>query len=123
MNKKGEVSLKKNPDGSQEISSKINQGSFLPPDMLKEYKEVDPALPAKLIQWANDETIYRRSGERKNTNFGFWTNVIGHVCAMSALSGILWLAFRFMMKGYAREGMWIALSIASVVGIFIIKKY
>lgn len=64
MNKKGELFVKKYPDGSQELSGKIYQGLLLPPEMLKEYKEVDPEFPARVFKWSEDESQHRRICEK-----------------------------------------------------------
>jgi len=64
MNKKGELLVKKYPDGSQELSGKIYQGLLLPPEMLKEYKEVDPEFPLRVFKWSEDESQHRRTCEK-----------------------------------------------------------
>lgn len=64
MNKKGELVVKNYPDGSQELSGKIYQGPLLPPEMLKEYKEVDPELPGRVIKRSEDESLHRRICEK-----------------------------------------------------------
>jgi hypothetical protein len=44
-------------------------------------------------------------------------------CSILATVAILFVAYLFMQRGFASEGMWIASSTAGVVGIFIVKKY
>jgi hypothetical protein len=123
MNKKGELLMKKYPDGSQELSSKIYHGQILPPEMLKEYKEVDPEFPARLVKWSEVESEHRRICEKNLLKHKYVMSLSGHLCSIVATAAILLVAYLFMTKGYAREGMWIALSTSGVVGIFVIKKY
>jgi uncharacterized membrane protein len=123
MNRKGELTMKKYPDGSQELISKIYQGQILPPEMLKEYKEVDPEFPARLIKWSEEESQHRRFYEKNNLKNRNIMNLSGHICSIVVTVAILLVAYLFMTNGFAKEGMWIALSTSGVVGIFVIKKY
>lgn len=123
MNKKGELLVKKYPDGSQELSGKIYQGMLLPPEMLKEYKEVDQEFAVRIIKWSEEESQHRRNCERNNLKNRYIMNLSGHICSIIVTIAILIVAYLFMTKGFAKEGMWIALSTSGVVGIFVIKKY
>lgn len=49
--------------------------------------------------------------------------LLSHACSIILASEILLVSLAFLYKGHALEGMWIALSIAGVIGIFIIKRY
>lgn len=123
MNKKGELLVKKYPDGSQELSTKVYLGLLLPPEMLKEYKEVDPEFPARIVKWSEEESQHRRICEKNFLKQRFIMSLSGHLCSIIATVAILLVAYMFMAKGFAKEGMWIALSTSGVVGIFVIKKY
>lgn len=115
--------MKKNPDGSEELSSTIYQGYILPPDMLKEFKEIDSEFPERIIKLAEEESLRRHSYEIKCLKEDLILHISSLVCSILATVSILFVAYLFMQRGFASEGMWIALSTAGVVGIFIVKKY
>jgi uncharacterized membrane protein len=52
-----------------EISTTMFGGSlpFVPPQILREYKEIDPGLVQKLIEWTEDQAKHRRRLEVRRT--------------------------------------------------------
>lgn len=53
----------------------------------------------------------------------FLTTIWGNIFGFLALVSMGALSYLFMIKGYATEGKWIALSTAGVIGIFVIRRY
>jgi uncharacterized membrane protein len=123
MNKKGEVSLKQNNDGSRQITGKLYQGVFPSPEMLKEYAEIDPELPNRLIKWTEEESNHRRKLDNKIVSNSAGIVKLGILAGLVTVLFLCVLSFFYLYRGHAGEGKWIALSIAGVVGIFVIRKY
>lgn len=121
MNKHSDLSVREDGAGNR-IIGKFFQGAIPSPDCMKEYQEVDPSIPLRLIQWTEDESDHRRRIEHKYANHSFATILIGYITGLIALCLIAFLAWLFMKEGYAVEGKWIALSMAGVISIFVIRR-
>lgn len=63
MNKHSDLSVREDGEGNRSITGKFFQGAIPSPDSMKEYKEVDPSIPSRLIQWTEDESKHRRKIE------------------------------------------------------------
>lgn len=122
MNKHGNLSVKEDGGGNRSITGKFFQGAIPSPDSMKEYKEVDPSIPLRLIQWTEDESKHRRRIEHKYANQSFATILIGYITGLFALCLIAFLAYLFMKEKHAAEGKWIALSMAGVISVFVIRR-
>lgn len=122
MNKHSNLSVTEDTGGNRSITGKFFQGAIPSPDSMKEYQEVDPSIPLRLIQWTEDESKHRRKIENKFANQSFATILIGYITGLIALCLIAFLAYLFMKDGHAVEGKWIALSMAGVISIFVIRR-
>lgn len=122
MNKHGNVSLREDGGGNRSITGKFYQGAIPSPENMKEYQDVDPSIPGRLLQWTEDESKHRRSIENKYSTHSFATIIIGYLTGLFALCLIAFLAYLFMREGHADEGKWIALSMAGVISIFVLRK-
>lgn len=122
MNKHTNLSLREDSGGNRSITGKFYQGAIPSPEYMKEYQAIDPSIPGKLIQWTEDESKHRRKIENKYSNHSFATILIGYVTGLIALCLIAFLAYLFMKDGHADAGKWIALSMAGVISIFVLRK-
>src|SRR5687767_6999221 len=122
MNKHGNLSVKEEEGGNRSITGKFFQGAIPSPESMKEYQEVDPSIPLRLIKWTEDESKHRRRIEHKYANQSFATILIGYITGLIALCLIAFLAYLFMKEGHAAEGKWIALSMAGVISVFVIRR-
>src|SRR5438046_3122494 len=74
MNQRKEVRIHDDHNnGSRQITGKFYQGVIPSPEMMKEYKEVDPDLPNRLITIFEKEGIHRREIENRIVKYGFWS--------------------------------------------------
>ena len=123
MNERREVNVRKDPQkGTQEIIGKYYQGIIPPPDMMKEYQEIDPALPLRLIKMTEDEAAHRRQIEKKIISNGFRTTTINTLAGFLALIALAALSYLFMINGHPVQGAIIASSIGGVISVFVIGK-
>lgn len=107
----------------QKITGKFYKGMIPSPEMMEEYKQIDPDLPMRLVKWTEDESNHRRKIEKKITMHAFLTTIWGNIFGFFSLLIMGVLAYLFMINGHPIEGKWIALSTAGVIGIFVIRKY
>jgi uncharacterized membrane protein len=123
MNKSGQVKVRQDHNkGTQEITGKVYQGIIPSPEMMKEYQEIDPTLPMRLVKAMEDEAAHRRGMESTIIKNGFITNRNNTRFGFSALLALGVLAYLFMINGHAKEGAAIAGSIGAVIGVFVIGK-
>jgi len=101
----------------------IYQGLIPSPDMMAKYKDIDPSLPLRIVQWTEDEGIHRRKIETKIARDAHATTIWGNVLGFLSVIVISALCFLFMINGHAREGMWIACTIIVALAIvFVLRK-
>lgn len=101
----------------------IYQGLIPSPDMMAKYKEIDPSLPMRIVQWTEDEGIHRRQIEMKIVRDAHTTTIWGNILGFLSVIIISTLCFLFMVNGHAREGMWIACTIIVALAIvFVLRK-
>lgn len=123
MNQRKEVRIQDDHNnGSRQITGKFYQGVIPSPEMMKEYKEVDPDLPNRLVSIVEDEAIHRRKTESRIVRNGFWSKILNNFFGFMALIAMAVLSYRYMIKGYPKEGAWIAAGIATVIGVFVVRN-
>lgn len=122
MNERREVKVHKDHQGTHEITGKFYQGIIPSPDMMKEYQEIDPALPMRLVKAMEDEAAHRRQVENRIIKNGFLTNTINTLVGFLALVALGVLSYTFMINRHAKEGAVIAGSIGGVISVFVIGK-
>jgi uncharacterized membrane protein len=105
------------------VEGRFYQGVIPSPEMMYDYQQIDPDLPKNIFRLTEEEAIHRRSVEKKIINHSFASLVVGNLCGLLAILAIGVLAYLFMINGHSEDGRWIAVSIAGVVGIFVIRKY
>jgi uncharacterized membrane protein len=123
MNKSGQVNVQRDHNkGTQEITGKVYQGIIPSPEMMKEYQEVDPSLPMRLVKAMEDEAAHRRQIERRLIKNQFQSNTLNTLIGFLALVALGILAYRFMINGHPTQGAYIAGSIGAVISVFVIGK-
>jgi uncharacterized membrane protein len=124
MNQGRELFVKENAHlQHRQISGKYYEGIIPSPEMMKEYKEIDVNLPIRIIKLTEEEFNHRRCLERKIVNNSILTNILGMLLGFGSILAIGYLAYLFMINGNPDQGKWVALSTATVVGIFVIRKF
>ena len=124
MSKSQELQIRGEQTGvTKTIAGKYYQGIIPSPEMMQQYQQVDPTFPSRILQLTEDEAISRRKNENKIINHAFISTLIGNLLGFLSILALSFLAYEFMINRHAEEGKWIALSIASVVGIFVIRRY
>jgi uncharacterized membrane protein len=123
MNKSGQVNVHRDHNkGTQEITGKVYQGIIPSPEMMKEYQEVDPSLPMRLVKAMEDEAAHRREVELMIIKNGFQANKNNIIFGFLALLALGVLSYFFMINDHAIEGAAIAGSIGAVISVFVIRK-
>jgi uncharacterized membrane protein len=123
MNKSGQVNVQRDHNkGTQEITGKVYQGIIPSPEMMKEYQEVDPSLPMRLVKAMEDEAAHRRQIERRLIKNQFQSNTLNTLIGFLALVALGILAYMFMINGHPTQGAYIAGSIGAVISVFVIGK-
>ncbi len=99
------------------------QGILPHPDLLDEYKRVDPELPNKIAKWTEDEALHRRKMEMKIASDGHNTVIWGYIFGFLSVIAISGLCYLFMVAGFAEEAKWIACTvIVALAVIFVLRK-
>jgi uncharacterized membrane protein len=123
MNKSGQVNVQRDHNkGTQEITGKVYQGIIPSPEMMKEYQEIDPSLPMRLVKAMEDEAAHRRQIERRLIKNQFQSNTLNTLTGFLALVALGILAYMFMINGHPTQGAYIAGSIGAVISVFVIGK-
>jgi len=99
------------------------QGIIPSPEMMEQYKEVDPNLPNRLVQMKEEESQHRREMERRILNKSSFTEILGLILAFLVVCGIAVLAYFFMINGHPEDGKWIILSLTGLVAVFVTRKF
>lgn len=99
------------------------QGLIPHPDMMEQYKQIDPSLPMRIVQWTEDEGNHRRNMETKIVKDSYNTIIWGYVLGFLCVALISVLCYLFMINGNPREGMWIAcIIIVALAVVFVLRK-
>lgn len=99
------------------------QGILPHPDLLDQYRQIDPELPKKIVQWTEDEALHRRKMERKIAFDAHNTVIWGYIFGFLSVIVISVLCYLFMVNGYADEAKWIACSvIVALAVVFVLRK-
>lgn len=123
MNRSSQVKVHKDHHkGTQEITGQSYQGIIPSPEMMKEYKEIDPELPMRLVKAMEDEAAHRRQAENTIIKRSFRSNTTNTFIGFGALIALGILSYLFMINGYATQGAIIAGSIGTVISVFVIGK-
>ena len=123
MNERGEVKVHKDHQkGTHEITGRFYQGIIPSPDMMKEYQEIDPTLPMRLVKAMEDEAAHRRQIEISILKNGFRTTTFNTIVGFLALLALGFLSYSFMIHGNPKYGAIIASTISGVISVFVIGK-
>ncbi len=99
------------------------QGLIPHPEMMEQYKQIDPSLPMRIVGWTEEEGIHRRNMEAKIVKHSYNTVVWGYVLGFLCVALISVLCYLFMINGNPREGMWIAcIIIVALAVVFVLRK-
>lgn len=99
------------------------QGLIPSPEMMQQYKQIDPSLPMRIVQWTEDEGNHRRNMETKIVRHSYNTVIWGYVLGFLCVGLISALCYLFMINGNPREGMWIAcIIIVALAIVFVLRK-
>ncbi|MDI9864458.1 DUF2335 domain-containing protein [Flectobacillus sp. DC10W] len=79
------------------------EGPLPHPQILSEYKEVNPTFPERIMDSFESEGKHRRAIENKIVNFGFTNQIVGILAALIAIAMVFYVAILFMEKGHATE--------------------
>lgn len=102
MSRSQELQFKEEQNGNiKTIAGRYYQGIIPSPEMLHQYQQIDAALPHRILTFTDDEVVHRRKIESRLINNAFLAMLIGNLFGFLAILA----------------------SIASVVGIFVIKRY
>jgi uncharacterized membrane protein len=123
MNERRELKVHKDHQkGTQQITGKYYQGIIPSPEMMKEYQEIDPNLPMRLVQMTEDEALHRREMEKSIVVNGYKTARNNMLAGFFALVALCILSFLFMINDHPVEGGVIAGSISVVIGLFVFRR-
>lgn len=99
------------------------QGLIPHPETMEQYKQIDPTLPMRIVQWTEDEGVHRRNIESKIVKHSYNTVILGYVLGFLSVALISVLCYLFMINGNPREGMWIAcIIIVALAIVFVLRK-
>lgn len=99
------------------------QGILPHPVMMEQYREIDPTIPLKIVQWTEEEGKHRRTVETTIVKQSFSTVIWGYVLGFLSVLLISVLCYLFMINGHPREGMWIAcIIIVALAVVFVLRK-
>jgi uncharacterized membrane protein len=107
----------------QQTTARLYQGAIPPPEMMEHFARIEPSFPDRLLAMAEKESEHRRQLEKRGLTWGIRLDIIGTITGFLSVGVISTLAYLFLLKGSAREGMWIAISIiVSLAGVFVLKR-
>lgn len=99
------------------------QGLIPHPEMMEQYKQIDPSLPMRIVQWTEDEGNHRRYIETKIVKDVHTTMILGYILGFLSVVLISVLCYLFMINGNPQEGMWIAcIIIVALAIVFVLRK-
>lgn len=99
------------------------QGIIPHPDLMEKYRQIDPELPMRIVQWTEDEGRHRRKLETKVIQHSYNTIIWGYLLGFLCVGLIAMLCYFFMINGNPKEGMWIACIIIVALSIvFVLRK-
>jgi uncharacterized membrane protein len=108
----------------QLVMQKHYQGVIPSPDMMEHYARIDPDLPNRIMLMAEKEGEDRRKRDRKALGYGFTVDLSGIISGIIVVGGVIWLCTRFIDKGFAKEGAWVAGSVmVALAAVFVTRKY
>lgn len=91
-----------------------------PPEALRQFGEVDPSFPERIVRMAEGQAHHRQRGERVQQWIDAALRAGGLICAFASVVGVLLLSWYGFEKGHAAEaaGM-VAALVAGMVAAFI----
>ena len=105
------------------IKSSFYQGIVPSPEMMSDYKAVDPNLPMELLNLTKSEGEHRRKTETTLVRQAHQSVIIGQILAFLSVIVICGLAYAFMINEYPDQGKYIVIStIIGVAALFLGKK-
>lgn len=101
---------------------KFYQGLIPHPETMEQYRQIDPSLPMRIVQWTEDEGNHRRAIEKQIVKHSYNTVVWGYVLGFLSVALISLLCYLFMINGNANQGMWIAcVVIVALAVVFVLR--
>lgn len=101
----------------------VYQGLIPSPEMMEAYKNVDPSIPLKIMEWTTNEGDHRRGIETRIVKDGKTVTIWNSIFGFAAVVVIAALSYLFMVNGNPNEGRWIACTIiVALAGVFITRR-
>jgi len=101
----------------------LYQGLIPSPEMMEAYKNVDPSIPLKIMEWTTSEGDHRRKIETRIVKDAKSVTIWNSIFGLVAVLVIAALAYLFMINGHSEDGRWIACTvIVSLAGVFVFRK-
>lgn len=99
------------------------QGIIPPPELMSQYKDIDPSFPDRILKMTENEGEHRRKAEIKIIKFSFWNDCLGIIAGFLAVMAVLFLCYLFLINGHAKEGTWLGCAIiVGLAAVFVIRK-
>ncbi len=101
----------------------LYRGIIPPPDMMEHFAEIDPTLPGRIIGMAEDEGKERRIREKSIIDKSFALDMVSTILGFFSVLGVVWLCYQFVLKGFAKEGSYVALGVlVSLAVVFVLRR-
>lgn len=98
--------------------TKHYQGVIPPPEMMEQFKNIDPSFPDRILKMAENEGFHRRELAKSVTYKSFLLDFSGIISGIAVVSGVIWLCYEFVKRGYATQAA--SLGIAVLVGLAVV---
>jgi uncharacterized membrane protein len=89
-----------------------------PPEMMEQFKTIDPTFPDRILKMAENEGTHRRELAKSFTHKSFLLDLMGIFSGIAVVGGVIWLCFEFVVRGYATQAA--SLGISVLVGLAIV---
>lgn len=104
--------------------SQTYQGPLPPAIQMEHYGQIDNSFPNRILVMAEDEAKHRREKESELIKRTFRADLVNNICGLIAIVLILIFCTYLAYLGNSEHAQWVAIAlVASVAGIFVIRKY
>jgi uncharacterized membrane protein len=99
------------------------EGAIPPSQMMKEYGQINPEFPDRLIKMAEKEATHRQDLENKLTNKAWHNEILKNFSGLFSVALICFTGYLFMKDGYSEYGASIIKTVVvALSAVFVIRQ-
>jgi len=123
MNQKRPVKHKPENKHALIAQQSFYQGELPSPEMMEQFKQVDPTFPDRIVKMAENEAINRHKNEASTTKMLIKTSYMGMIFAFLSVIIVSGLVAYGFYLGFATQSAAIATgTIVGIAGVFLMRK-